>query len=107
MAFHMYGNIRVEGLTMRAPGKKEDLRTAEKMSVDGKRSSQALPLVAGIDLGGTQIRVAILQGVHIRARVATLTGDDPTPERVLPRIYIALQQALDEAEVTLDDLAGI
>lgn len=68
---------------------------------------QTLPLVAGIDLGGTQIRAAVLRGAHIYARAATLTGEDPTPERVFPRIYATLQQALDEANVELDEIAGI
>lgn len=77
------------------------------MGVDESTDPQVLPLVVGIDLGGTQIRVAVLQGTHMHARVAVLTGDDPTPERVLPRVYAALQQALDQANMTLDECAGI
>jgi len=77
------------------------------MSVDEHTDAQELPLVAGIDLGGTQIRAAILRGAQVRARVAMPTGDDSTPERVLPRIYTTLQQALDEAAVALDEIAGI
>ncbi len=74
------------------------------MSVDG---STPVPLVIGIDLGGTQIRAAILQGAYMLARAATLTGENPTPERVLPRIFATVQQALDEAGVKLDAIAGI
>jgi glucokinase len=75
------------------------------MSVDG-RSTQ-VPLVIGIDLGGTHIRAAVLQGEHILARAATLTGEDPTPERVLPRIFTTVQQAMDEAGVPMDTISGI
>lgn len=77
------------------------------MSVDEHKNSQGAPLVMGVDLGGTQIRAAVLQGAQIRARAATLTGQDATPERVLPRIYATMQEALNEAGVTLDEIAGI
>lgn len=77
------------------------------MSVDENTASQQWPLVVGIDLGGTQIRAAVLQGAQIRARAARLTGDDPTPERVLPRIYATVQEALDEAGITLAEIASI
>jgi glucokinase len=77
------------------------------MSIDENTASQQQPPVIGVDLGGTQIRAAVLQGANILARAASLTGDDPTPERVLPRIYTTLQEALDEAGVTLAEIAGI
>jgi len=77
------------------------------MSVDENSHSQETPLVVGVDLGGTQIRAAVLQGARIRGRAATLTGHDATPERVLPRIYDTMQEALDEAGVTLDAITGI
>lgn len=68
---------------------------------------QNLPLVVGVDLGGTHIRTAVLQGSKIHSRVSLLTGENPTPGRLLPRIYGAIQQALDEADVSLDQIAGI
>lgn len=68
---------------------------------------QNLPLVIGVDLGGTNLRTAVLQGSTLHSRVSLLTGEYPTPERVLPRIYAAIQQALDEAHVALDQIAGI
>jgi glucokinase len=77
------------------------------MSVDEKNDTQKTPLVVGVDLGGTQIRAAVLQGAEIRARAATLTGHDATPEHVLPRIYVTMQEALALAGVTLKDIAGI
>jgi glucokinase len=69
--------------------------------------TQNLPLVVGVDLGGTQIRTAVLRGAKLISRVSLLTGEDPTPERIIPCIFDAIQQALDEAHVTLDQIAGI
>lgn len=80
------------------------------MSVDESTEAQQSELsspVIGIDLGGTQIRAAVLRGKQIIARTSRLTGDEPTPERVLPRIYTTLQEALDRAGMTLDEIAGI
>ncbi len=77
------------------------------MSVDRITDAQELPLVAGIDLGGTQMRAAILRGAQIIGRAATLTGYNPTPEQVLPRLYETLQKALDQAGVGLDACLGI
>lgn len=77
------------------------------MSVDEKTQEKDDSLVLGVDLGGTQIRAAVLQGAQIRARVATLTGHEATPERVLPRIYAAMRDALEQAGVKLDEIAGI
>ncbi len=70
-------------------------------------NQQNLPLVVGVDLGGTHIRAAVLQGSRLHSRVSLLTGENPTPDRVLPRAYGAIQQALDEADLTLDQIAGI
>src|SRR6266702_1745408 len=70
-------------------------------------NQQNLPLVVGVDLGGTHIRTAVLQGPKLHSRVSLLTGENPTPERLLPRVYGAIQQALDEAHITLDQIAGI
>ncbi len=70
-------------------------------------NQQNLPLVVGVDLGGTHMRTAVLQGSKLRSRVSLLTGENPTPERLLPRVYGAIQQALDEANITLDQIAGI
>ena len=65
------------------------------------------PQVLGIDLGGTQIRAAVLRGSQVLARAATLTGEKPTPERVLQRIFAMVQQALDEAGATLNEISGV
>src|SRR6266568_4237500 len=70
-------------------------------------NQQNLALVVGVDLGGTHIRTAVLQGPKLHSRVSLLTGENPTPERILPRVYGAIQQALDEAHITLDQIAGM
>lgn len=66
-----------------------------------------LPLVVGIDIGGTQVRVAVLQGATLLSRVNLLTGEKSHPDFLIPRIYDALQQALDEAGIRSDQLIGI
>ncbi len=65
-------------------------------SNQGMREEQ-LPLAVAVDLGGTQIRTAVLRGMTLYSRVALLTGENPTPEHVIPRLYDAIQQALDKA----------
>lgn len=77
------------------------------MNGDNNTGSEQLPLVIGIDLGGTQIRTGVLQGARLLSRVAILTGENPTPERVLPRIFAAVQQALDEAGTDLAEISGL
>ncbi|HEX7737551.1 MAG TPA: ROK family protein [Ktedonobacteraceae bacterium] len=77
------------------------------MSVDEKTHSEEAPLVVGVDLGGTQIRAAVLRGAEVRGRAATLTGQDATPERVLPRIYATMQEAMEKAGVALGEIKGI
>jgi len=77
------------------------------MNEEMTTNQQELPLVVGVDLGGTQIRTAVLQGPKLRSRVSIPTGENPAPERVIPRIFAAIQRALDEAGVTLAQIAGI
>jgi glucokinase len=71
------------------------------------RTPEALPLVVGVDLGGTQIRAAVLRGAKRLSRVGRLTGEDPAPERVIPRMFDTVHQALAEANVELSEIAGI
>jgi glucokinase len=66
-----------------------------------------LPLVVGVDIGGTQIRTAVLRGVTLLSRVNLLTGEQPAPDKVIPRIFAAIQQALTEARTSLAQVAGI
>ncbi len=71
------------------------------------RTPEALPLVIGVDLGGTQIRAAVLRGATLLSRVGCLTGEDPAPERLIPRMLDAIRQALAEANVKLSEIAGL
>jgi glucokinase len=66
-----------------------------------------LPLVIGVDLGGTQIRTAVLRGATLLSRINILTGANTQPDNVLPRMYEAIQEALDKANVSLGQVAGI
>jgi len=68
---------------------------------------QQLPLVIGVDLGGTQIRVGVLQGATLLSRVKLSTGEAPTPDRMIPCIDSAIRQALEEAGTSLDYIVGI
>ncbi len=77
------------------------------MNQETTANQQKLPLVVGVDLGGTYIRTAVLQGPRLHSRVSLRTGENPRPERTTPRIYAAIQQALDEAHIALDQVAGI
>jgi len=63
--------------------------------------------VIGVDIGGTQLRTAVLLGGQLRSRVSMITGANPTPERILPRILRAIEQAIDEAHIPRNTLAGI
>jgi glucokinase len=81
--------------------------TKEQISSSQWSDPEHLPLVIGLDLGGTQIRTAVLRGATLLSRVGLLTGENPSPERVIPRMYESIYQALQEAHVTLDEIAGI
>ncbi|WP_165423548.1 ROK family protein [Ktedonosporobacter rubrisoli] len=66
-----------------------------------------LPLVVGVDLGGTQMRTAVLRGATLLSRVSSLTGEQSSPDLVIPRLFQAVEQALEEAKVSLEQIAGI
>ncbi|MFL5696039.1 MAG: ROK family protein [Ktedonobacteraceae bacterium] len=66
-----------------------------------------LPLVVGVDLGGTQIRTAVLRGPTLLSRVSLMTGKNPSPGRIIPRVYTAIQEALGKAGTTIEQIAGI
>ena len=66
-----------------------------------------VPLVVAIDLGGTQVRVAVLRGSTLVSRISEDTGADSTPGRLIPRIYHAIQEALDKSCSELDQITGI
>lgn len=51
---------------------------------------QQWPLTIGVDIGGTQMRAAVLQGSTLRSRAGLLTGVETAPERMLPRLFSAI-----------------
>ncbi len=77
------------------------------MSEETTSDLQSLPLVLGVDLGGTQIRVAVLQGAKLLARASFPTGANPVPNRIISHIHHVIQQVLDQADARLDQVAGI
>ncbi|HEX4204484.1 MAG TPA: ROK family protein [Ktedonobacteraceae bacterium] len=80
------------------------------MIVEGATSTEhqdTLPLVVGVDLGGTQIRTAVLQGAKLLSRVSLLTGPNPIPDRIIPRMCEAIEEAIEAAHLTPDQVAGI
>ena len=49
------------------------------MNEETTGNQQKLPLVVGVDLGGTQIRTAVMRGAKLFSRVSLLTGENPIP----------------------------
>ncbi|HET8912944.1 MAG TPA: ROK family protein [Ktedonobacteraceae bacterium] len=78
-----------------------------QMTEDMEKKLQDLPLVIGVDLGGTQLRVAVMQGSKLHSRVGLLVGKDTTPDTVINQIAQGIHQALEEADVTLEQIVGI
>ncbi len=70
-------------------------------------TSNELPLVIGVDLGGTQLRAAVLRGPNLLSRVSSLTGRNSSPESIIPRVFAAVDEALEQAGATLNQVAGI
>lgn len=68
---------------------------------------RGLPYVVGIDLGGTQMRVAVVRGAQLCSRISEETGSDSSPEGVLPRLSIAIQKALDACDCEWKHIKGI
>jgi len=67
----------------------------------------SLPLVVGVDLGGIQIRAAVLRGRQQFSEVGLHIGADSTPEHVIPLICDAIRQAVDDAYITIDQITAI
>ena len=77
------------------------------MRDETKAAIHKSPLVVGVDLGGTQLRVAVTRGSTLLSRVGWLTGSDSTPSYIISRISSAVQIALQIANAQLDQIAGI
>lgn len=65
------------------------------------------PLTIGVDIGGTQMRVAVLQGSTLISRVGLLTGAETAPASMLPRLFSAVAQALREAGIGIEQIDSI
>src|SRR5437763_1409447 len=79
----------------------------QNKDISTSATSHQLPLAVAVDLGGTQMRTAVLRGATLLSRVGLLTGGSPTPERIIPRVYTAIQDALDKAGTSIEQIAGI
>ncbi len=65
------------------------------------------PFLVGVDLGGTQLRVAVLQGARLLSRVGWSTGSDTSPSNIISRISDAIQLALHQVNIQMDQILGI
>src|ERR1700751_3260856 len=66
-----------------------------------------LPIVVGVDLGGTQIRTAVMRGPHLLSRIGLLTAEQPGPDKVISRMIQSIRQAVDKARISLEQITGI
>src|SRR6266568_6338699 len=82
-------------------------RAAATTPAQPGRDESQLPLVVGVDMGGTQLRAAVLRGSTLLSRVGLMTGEDPSPGRIIPRLYAAIGEALEQANASLEQIAGI
>jgi glucokinase len=71
------------------------------------QSSHREPLVIGVDLGGTQIRAALIQHTRLLSRVSLPTQDEEGVEAVIQRIKEAIRQAAHQGGVLLEQVFGI
>jgi glucokinase len=65
------------------------------------------PLLIGVDLGGTQVRAALVQDGKLLSRVGYLTQDEDGFEAVMRRIKEAIRQSAEQAGVPLEQVVGI
>jgi glucokinase len=79
----------------------------DRAALETPVSFEHLPLVIGVDLGGTQIRAAVMRGPRLLSRIGLLTSEHPGQENVIARMIQAVHQAMDEAAVSLDQITGI
>src|SRR5579859_7629349 len=82
-------------------------RSAYRMNDARETNRESLPPVLGVDIGGTHLRAAVLQGSRLLSRVSEPTGEDPLPDRTIPRIFKMMQQALEAAQLTIEAISGI
>ncbi len=77
------------------------------MNDTGETNRESLPPVLTIDIGGTHLRAAVLQGSRLLSRVSEPTGENPLPDSTMSRIFSMMQQALAEARLAIEAISGI
>lgn len=77
------------------------------MSEETYAAVQRFPRVIGVDVGGTQLRVAVLSGATLLSRISMLTGRHNTPNNLITHISVAIQQAIEQSDTDLEQIAGI
>jgi glucokinase len=70
-------------------------------------TKQSFLPVVGIDLGGTQLRVAIMRGSCILAEIRELTGQSSSPEHIIPRLHDTIERVLDKAGIDKTAIEGV
>jgi len=65
------------------------------------------PVVIGVDLGGTQVRAALVQDGKLLSRVGYLTQDEDGFEAVMRRIKDAVLEAAQQGGALLEQVVGI
>ncbi len=65
------------------------------------------PLVIGVDLGGTQVRAALVRDGKLLSRIGYLTQDEDGFEAVMRRIKDAIRDAARQGGASLEQVAAI
>jgi glucokinase len=72
-----------------------------------KSKSNGKPVV-GVDLGGTKILAAVVNKEgKLLSRAKKSTKADKDPDQVLDRICLVIREAVEEADLTINDIAAI
>ncbi len=85
----------------------EQSKEQQEQQDQHKQPSRGEPAVIGVDLGGTQIRAALIQGARLISRVSLPTRDEEGRDAVIQRIKEAIRQAAHQGGVPLEQVPGI
>jgi glucokinase len=77
---------------------------AQNISIHGH---EQLPLVVGVDIGGTQIRASVLSGQYLHSRVSAPTGKDLSQASLLADIEKIVFLAIEESQMAQADIQAI
>lgn len=73
-----------------------------------EKSSPTLPLFVGVDVGGTNIKIGVVDDNGDRLAYTKFpTQADQPPEKSIERIKPVIQELLDEAGLKMDDVAAV